>query len=330
MYRPTEAEDAPRRSGSDRCDDWCPETYARLVRELCRDVSADALVTQFVLLSRCHLGLTADTLRVIDADNLFADRREGFAAAGLDYWWFSTSRQDEDTCLRRADLLVCIQPQEATTLSDRSGVDAMVVPHTASPAVCPPATGSGLLYVGSANPVNIDAIGSFISAGLPQLRAAGLDTRLTVCGGVCAHLRESPDIVLAGVIGDLWQQYVEAAVVLNPAAVGTGVSIKTVDAIAHGKCLVTTAAGASGIPGIDRAARVVPSQAHVPAAVIDLLRDAALIRHHERRAAEAARQMADTKALAVFEQRILTRRRGRFARQQPTHGAGYATERVRS
>lgn len=309
VYEPTDAEDAPRRAGSSRCDDWCPEAYALLVKRICRDVTAKALITQFVLLSRCHLGLRGNTMRVIDADNMFAGRREAFAAAGLDYWWFSTSQQDEDECLRRADLLICIQSEEASTLSRRSGVNAIVVPHVTPVTVCPPAAGMNLLYVGSANPVNIDAIGWFISAGLPQLRAAVPDVELTVCGGVCAHLRESPGVVLAGVVANLEKSYADAAVVLNPAAVGTGVSVKSLEAIAHGKCLVTTVAGAAGISDINGVARVVAGQGDVAPAVVELLGDFDLIHRYERCAAVAAQRMALTGALSAFEQRILGRGR---------------------
>jgi hypothetical protein len=311
VYEPTDAEDAPRRAGSRYCDDWCPGAYARLVQRICRDVAADALITQFVLLSRCHLGISGNTMRVIDADNIFAGRREAFAATGLDYWWFSTSQQDEDECLRRADLLISIQSEEASTLSSRSGVDAIVVPHVTCPKVCPPATGMNLLYVGSANPVNINAIGWFVSTGLPKLRTAGLDVELTICGGVGAHLQQCPGVILAGVLGDLEQAYADAAVVLNPAAVGTGVSIKSLEAIAHGKCLVTTLAGAAGISDIDRVARVVAGQADVAPAVVELLCDFDLIHQYERRAAEAAQQMAQTGALSAFEQAILRHSRRR-------------------
>jgi glycosyltransferase involved in cell wall biosynthesis len=53
---------------------------------------------------------------------------------------------------------------------------------------------------------------------------------------------------------DVESQYASAAVVINPCWIGTGLKIKTVDAIARGKPLVTTSKGVEGLDhGIEAA-----------------------------------------------------------------------------
>ena len=44
------------------------------------------------------------------------------------------------------------------------------------------------------------------------------------------------------------KEYAEATVVINPAWIGTGLKIKTVEALARGKALVTTPKGIEGLP----------------------------------------------------------------------------------
>jgi glycosyltransferase involved in cell wall biosynthesis len=47
---------------------------------------------------------------------------------------------------------------------------------------------------------------------------------------------------------DLDEEYAAAAVVINPAWIGTGLKIKTIEALSRGKPLVTTPKGIEGLP----------------------------------------------------------------------------------
>jgi len=70
--------------------------------------------------------------------------------------------------------------------------------------------------------------------------------------------------------------YRRASVVINPQQFGTGLSIKSVDALLHGRPLVTTASGARGLEdGIDVAFRRADSAEAFAEAVIELLVDPA-------------------------------------------------------
>jgi glycosyltransferase involved in cell wall biosynthesis len=50
-----------------------------------------------------------------------------------------------------------------------------------------------------------------------------------------------------GRVPDLEPYYRQAAVVINPVPYGSGLKIKSVEALAFGKCLVTTATGVQGL-----------------------------------------------------------------------------------
>jgi len=80
-------------------------------------------------------------------------------------------------------------------------------------------------------------------------------------------------VEVAGVVPDLDELYRSAAVVINPVPAQTGLSIKSVEALARGKCLVTTPAGAQGIPHDGTAMVVLPAAEQFGAAIVELFAD---------------------------------------------------------
>jgi len=66
---------------------------------------------------------------------------------------------------------------------------------------------------------------------------------------VCRAFSEVPaGVTLHGLVPSLEPYYADAAVVLNPVPYGTGLKIKTVEALCFGKALVTTPSGVIGLP----------------------------------------------------------------------------------
>jgi glycosyltransferase involved in cell wall biosynthesis len=74
---------------------------------------------------------------------------------------------------------------------------------------------------------------------------------LHVCGYVYRGFlgEEYEQVKFRGHLEDIEREYAEAAIVINPSWIGTGLKIKTVEALARGKPLVTTT---KGIEGMDR------------------------------------------------------------------------------
>jgi hypothetical protein len=289
VYRPS-PDDRRLQEGSDRCDDWCPDAFARLVAARVQTSGARVVIAQFVYLSRC-LETIEDrgVLKILDADNVFAGREDRFAAHALGYWWFSTDQDEETRCLRRADLLLAVQAEEGRVLRARTGRPVLVVPYVAPTRPCPPGSGATVLFVGSASPVNIRAVEEFVTTGLPAVRARVPAAELVVCGAVSEHAPTGGGVRPMGIVADLRTFYEQAMLVINPAVTGTGLSIKTVDALANGKALVATEAAVAGVPEAVTAARVVPTPDAVPGAVADLLTRPDVVHRLERRAALLAR-----------------------------------------
>ena len=86
-----------------------------------------------------------------------------------------------------------------------------------------------------------------------------------------------------GRVPDLEPHYRQAAVVINPVPYGSGLKIKSVEALAFGKCLVTSQAGVSGLEDDLGTPFYVSEIEAMDASIVPLLLDPA------RRAAEETR-----------------------------------------
>jgi|GEM_PF-1758028 len=105
-----------------------------------------------------------------------------------------------------------------------------------------------ILFLGSAHKPNIDGIDFFYNeVFLPHLRKKGI--KLTVVGKVCNLWPvEDPSVKKLGFYsGEISEIYQSAKIVIIPILEGTGVSIKTMEAFAFGKAIVSTPLGTRGM-----------------------------------------------------------------------------------
>jgi hypothetical protein len=234
-------------------DDWCDTSVVEHVAALQRRWRYDAVLVNYVWMSRV-LEAVPDACRIIDTHDLFADRHLVARAAGIDPSWFFTTVAEEGRGLARADLVLAIQEEEAETLRQRSPAPVTTVGHMpplrfldAAPAH---RVRAPFGYFGSANPWNVasvraldtalaEAIGQE-EAGLPWLLAGRILQRRDL------SLATTP--LLLPQVPDPADFYEAVACVLNPMVPGTGLKIKTVEALAHGKPVLGTRHAFSGLP----------------------------------------------------------------------------------
>ncbi len=247
IYRATTAEYAQRQG--ERLDDWCVPGFADLVERLVAVRKPDVVWSVLVYHSRVFLHLNSKfPIRVIDADNVFAGRRSTIEAAGIAYDWFSTTAAQELTALRRAHLVVAIQQKEAAHYKQIDGhLDVTVVPYAPKLNFLPPVPTKSLAFVGANNGENRSGLARFLQDAWPHVRAAHPDASLKVAGSICEVFEEQPRMTLLGVVDNLSSVFADVAIGLNTTPVGTGLKVKSVDTLAHGRPLVSTLAGIQGL-----------------------------------------------------------------------------------
>lgn len=234
-----------------RLDDWCPKALDEAVSAMVARRRPGVLFVQYSFLSRCLEAATERaTVKVLDTDNIFSDRQASFAAAGIEENWVSPTRQEEAAAYRRADVLIAVQEREAREVAAMApGIPVVLMPAMVETIDAQNADGDQILVVGNDNAHNLEGLRRFITMGWPRVRAAKPDARIVIAGRLGRHFATEAGVTDAGVLEDLTDLYRESAIVLNPTPCGTGLKRKTVDALSHGKCLVSTPAGVEGLEG---------------------------------------------------------------------------------
>lgn len=266
-------------------DAWYDPQLSPAITQLRDTLKPDAVLVEYVYLSRALELFETSCLKIIDTHDVMTDRHARGIAQGQRPRWFSTSAAQERKALQRADLAIAIQDRERDFLGAMNACPVVTVGHIApiDPRWHFNAGAATLLYVGTNNASNVQALQHFVAHVLPALCATEPALQLHVAGKVCLTLDDMPlapelagHIVKHGVVDDLAALYANAAVVINPVRFGTGLKIKNVEALSQGCPLVTTSVGAEGMEeGAGSAFLVADGDVEFTNAILELLRNRA-------------------------------------------------------
>jgi len=207
--------------------------------------------------------------------------------------------------LALADGLVAIQEDDASAL--RSRLHAMPV-VTAMPTFPPIRTTSfasrpgRCLIVASGAIHNVDGTRWLLTNVWPEISRSLPHAELHIVGTVGSQIRlHAPSVVRWGEVSDLSSHYEQAAVVLAPLRAGSGLKLKVVESICHGRATITTSVGAEGLHSLQPSPFVVADTAQsFSSSAIHVLRDADLRYRLEKAARLAAHRFDPSLALVPF------------------------------
>lgn len=225
----------------------CFDDYARVI-------GPDVVLVEYLRLAYLAEDLPEQVKTIIDTHDVMHLRYESFKKAGKQHW-LKISREEELEVLGGFDVVLAIQRAEkhyleklldARTQVIEAGLDLETVSLDE-----PQADVVTIGFIGTHDQQNVHGISFFIDEVWDGLRKhAGRELVLAIAGsvgdalpGVCSR----PGIRLLGKVADLRGFYRQAAIVVNPVFIGGGLKIKAVEALAYGKPLVTTSAGARGL-----------------------------------------------------------------------------------
>lgn len=203
----------------------------------------------------------------------------------------------ESMIWRRADVVMYPSEEEVAVVhAVAPEVTALAIQPYVLPAPVPPrrppAASGGLIFVaGFAHPPNVDAALYFVYKILPRINTLRPGTMLSLVGSnptVAVRALARDGVEVTGFVTDdeLARRYAAARVAVCPLRFGAGVKMKVVEAMNNGVPLVTTPAGAQGLPGIEAVCDIAEDADAFAAAVIKLLDDDTL--WAERAAAQSA------------------------------------------
>ncbi len=229
-------------------DEWVSPQLLAAARALSAAVDYDVVVVAYVW---CSLLLTcfakSRTLRVLDTHDVFGDRHKLIRGAGLSPHWFYTTRADETRGLDRADVVLAIQPGEARDFAARCAGRVELVEYAQAPraAIARNHASPVVGYFGSGNPWNVAGLTAL--DGLLAVRDDIAHANFLALGGITRTVGPLRVFQPGGRVAHASDAYDEIDLIVNPMVGGTGLKIKTVEALAHGRAVLATADGGAGL-----------------------------------------------------------------------------------
>lgn len=223
----------------------CPPELVYLTSILDKKYKPFAVIAEYIFTSPCLEVVSSGVLKIIDTHDMFSNRNR-------EEHLYCTPEEEREYILK-CDLLMAIQPTEATLFSkmvpekevisvgiDYDFEDKPKRNNTIFPNV---------FVVGSENVPNVSGLNNFYDNVWHKILKSIPNAQLRVAGSICNKIvGDNDSIKLLGLVDDLDAEYSNASVVINPTSIGTGLKIKTVEALCHGKAFVGTPNSVEGLP----------------------------------------------------------------------------------
>lgn len=255
--------------------------------KLAAEFKPDAVVVEYVFYSWLLELFGPEVLKIIDTHDVFTNRHQRFLRNGVEPEWYSTTRRQERKGLQRANCVIAIQEREREFFSKLTEGKVVTVGHIA-PTQDFSAKESAeprVLLTASHNQVNRDGADHFIKEVWPLIRRLVPGAQLELSGRICNDMAPAAGVVLSGELPSLEPAYARAWVVVSPLRFGTGLKIKTIEAMAFGKATVATAVSAEGLESAaGTALRVADEPESFAAECVSLLESTEMRRQLGRRA----------------------------------------------
>ncbi len=196
-----------------------------------------------------------ETLKILDTHDLLTDRYKLYFDEDEEpVNWHSLRFEDEKRAVNKADVVWAItggEHQHYATMTASGTTEVKTLRHiTPFNRISAENSGKELLLIGSDNKLNIDGLAWFLDSVWPELRRIHPDAELIVAGSICkaqSSFGEVDGVRFYGKYDTQTEIYSKSDICINPMLHGTGLKIKTLEALSHGKIVMTTSAGASGL-----------------------------------------------------------------------------------
>lgn len=225
-------------------DSLCPFGFPGFVERLCRRHGFDAVIVNYWSMTAAVTRLRG-IRKILYAHDRFSDK---LARTGGN--WLSTTESVEREAFERCDVVLAIQEEETEFFRSLTS-KPVLASFTYFPEHPQVFTGKkDILYLGGPNQPNIQGLTWFVQNAWPGIHGQDPSIRLLVGGRICSKigpLGNVPGVVLQGDVDSLESFYAQGDISVNPTSQGTGLKIKTFEAMAHGKALVCHPHSAEGI-----------------------------------------------------------------------------------
>lgn len=233
----------------DLAEQRCPSLLIDLVAELTSGGDFSVVLAQYAFMADVFRRVPASVTTAVDTIDVLSSWSEKVIPFGIDDN-HGLSEAAEAGLLGRAGVVIGIQPEESEVLRrlvPTARVITVGVDFDSTDVGDLPDSPVAVL-VASGNPLNRKAFADLARFGWPIVRRLEPQARLLVVGEVGLRTPVSgPGIEVLGRVDELSSVYACARLALNPAVAGTGLKIKTIEALAFRRPVIAFPAGVEGL-----------------------------------------------------------------------------------
>ena len=237
-------------------DDWINPHLRDVLPALARRYGVTHCLTNYVFQSAYLDALPEGVAKILDTHDKLS-RRHLFEALGVAPGFYHTTEAEELRGLARADVVLSIQDNEVDYFQ-RAGRPVVVVGHSTPNAFVEKryTRVERLGYIGASNKFNIHSLEALIPAFIAHVRTTGSRLSLHIGGNIIKTLQDRPEldddcVRFEGYVHDIGAFMEEIDLYVNPTLIGTGLKIKSVEALSHGVPVISTATGWDGLPALE-------------------------------------------------------------------------------
>lgn len=231
---------------SDKVDVYYPHGLTTFVNKLHKKYHFDGLIVNYVWISKlaeCNIPVKA-----LYTHDVFADRNKKLGKKDA---WFSFRTDEEAKAIARFSIVLSIQEEESEWFRKISPSSDIHTVYSSFDFVEQPVTGNNnILFFSGGGELNKEGISRFIQNVLPLLIQQNDDIRLLLGGGICGCFKQEEldnHIILKGRYDNPDDFYALGDICINPVFSGSGLKIKTFEALAHGKLTIVAPHSALGV-----------------------------------------------------------------------------------
>ncbi|MGN6493961.1 MAG: glycosyltransferase [Agriterribacter sp.] len=225
-----------KRTGYYDVDDFYPVGFTSFFKKVLKSQNFDSVIINYIFYSKVAAYVTSQKT-VLFTHDVFTNK---FQHTGSK--WFSVTANDEAKALNRVDTILAIQENEAIFYKYLTRKPVLTV-YSYFPLHPLPFVGNkNILYIAGPNQYNLEAITWFIDNVFTTLSERIPGVKLIVGGRICSKLEGKYGNLSAvsfyGDVEELAKFYSLGDIVINPTFNGTGLKIKTFEALAFSKVVV--------------------------------------------------------------------------------------------
>lgn len=229
-----------------KVDFFCSDSLVSFINKLHLRENFEGLLVNYIWLSKLYK--TNIPKKALYTHDVFSNRADRITA---NYKWMSFPESEEGNALRRFDHILAIQSHEAiffSYLAPKSHVISIFspIPFTHQPL----SNNHNVLYFSGGGELNNAGLQWYLENIHHRVAQQIPDYKLLIGGSICRSLDPSDlpkNVELKGIFANPSDFYIQGDIAINPVRGGTGLKIKTLEAIAHGKYTVVHPHSAEGL-----------------------------------------------------------------------------------